>query len=633
MPRSQRQRERISIVLSTPDSDNDCPKRNAIVSYDSTESTHLSCPIEDEGREALMQYRYQCLKFQQTRSGKCLVQFAAKATDINVWAGVPQKRKFEFGEHSGGEAVGFQRPENLKRVKNLMEFYRNPENIIQNPLLCSLRDAPESTVSFTASPDNPLVNGVQLGELQIDVPRFQDFSLLKCIRSVRKSIEQRVPSLAQRTLDTNVLNDLKATAISVGVLQESDTSTDPSLDANEESAPSESDDPTGVLFEESHIADFWEELAAREKLLDEIGNGLPNDEHFLGYSREILLSYLRPVVLVDGQHRLLGALDAARELLNHPDTRSEIEDLISSGRSPNTVEAEILSRESRLLPISLLMSTEPQDQVFQFVVVNQKATPVGKALLGTIVSTTLSENEMEKVVQRLKSAGIEVEEAKVITFLSRHPDSPFAGLVDRGLAGSARDALQWNVFASLISLFRNLKNGKLYGQKNDYAKIWREKYLPESEIISEYDSKGYSNPFEYWSTFDGPWRDVFIKFWTTIRDKFGSTDDVERHNYWGTPRNSNLFNKISLTILAADFFQFLRERKQRLDSVDSVQVLVEDWLEDVNTGYFDKEWGLKGVKKDSVGIRNRWAQLWVDYRKSGGRLPKRTQFSKVLRPD
>jgi hypothetical protein len=44
-----------------------------------------------------------------------------------------------------------------------------------------------------------------------------------------------------------------------------------------------------------------------------------------------------------------------------------------------------------------------------------------------------------------------------------------------------------------------------------------------------------------------------------VRDRLGS-EDRSSGNYWGSPRNSNLFNKISLMILTADFFQFLTAR-------------------------------------------------------------------------
>lgn len=78
------------------------------------------------------------------------------------------------------------------------------------------------------------------------------------------------------------------------------------------------------------------------------------------------------------------------------------------------------------------MESLPAEHVFQFVVVNQKATPIGRALLGTIVSTSLSAEELEGVSARLEAAGIPLEDPQAIAFLTRHPDSPFKDLVEKG---------------------------------------------------------------------------------------------------------------------------------------------------------------------------------------------------------
>src|SRR5262249_26649576 len=131
-----------------------------------------------------------------------------------------------------------------------------------------------------------------------------------------------------------------------------------------------------ALFEESHILDFWQELACRHDILKKVEGEKPKDE-FLGFSRGALVSYIKPVVLVDGQHRLRGSLLAARNKLNQPDVQREIERRIDAGEGAGSVHSEILEREARRLPVSLLLADDPAEQVFQFVVVNQKAIPIG----------------------------------------------------------------------------------------------------------------------------------------------------------------------------------------------------------------------------------------------------------------
>ena len=569
-----------------------------------------------------MKFVYPALATKQTSSEKLLVFFSPVATDINNWAGVPQKKRFDEGE----ETAGFQREENSARIRSLCDFYRNQENLIQNPLLCATRGNQYSKVYFEPS-DSSSSESTRQGSLVIEVPDFEELTMCQILQEVRQHLEQRVPELSGQSPNRELVVKLKQRAAEAGHIElestdeehgDSDYSADESLLDGEVN-------PESALFEESHIIDFWNEVAARHEIAKTINEPIYN-EKFLGFDKGALLSYLKPVVLVDGQHRLRGAMEAAQSRLDDPDILEEIEDRVEKGENAKEIRRRLLTREARSLPVSLLMSDDPSEQVFQFVVVNQKATPIGRALLGTIVSTTLANSEMKRVAERLKDAGIRLEESQAITYLARHPGSPFCGLVERGLSGKSNDLLQWNVFASLIAIFRNLKGGKLFGQRNDYADIWASRFLPDSEIVENYEAAGFDNAKSYWSSLDGPWRDVFMEFWRVVRDELGNTTDPDKYNFWGATRESNLFNKISLTILAADFFQFLVETRTKIKSVGDIQSLVETWLEDVNRGYFDKNWNLSGVKKDSTGIRNRWAEIWTEYRKSGGSLPDKRNF-------
>lgn len=90
------------------------------------------------------------------------------------------------------------------------------------------------------------------------------------------------------------------------------------------------------------------------------------------------------------------------------------------------------------------MDDSPAEHVFQYVLVNQKATPVPKALLGTIISTSLAEDELSTIAARLEDAKIPLEGARIISILSRAEDSPFAGLIAKGFGSDDSTKLQWN---------------------------------------------------------------------------------------------------------------------------------------------------------------------------------------------
>lgn len=570
---------------------------------------------------------YRVVRIRQTDAGGWLILFAAPATEIDVWAGIPQKKEI------GGtqETTGFQREEDKKRIKELVDFYSNDSNVIQNPLLCATRQTNQGAIQF--EPDAGIEQSpfAQTGVLKIQSERLGELSLLDLLRRVKFDLECRVPNLSTHKPSDKLLLDLKRRASAEVLEPEVPISSDFSDEDEGETGespeePTDSGESAGAIFsDESHIFDFWEEVAARVRLLEELGSSFNKDE-FLGYSKDAMISFLRPIVVVDGQHRLRGAVESAKFLSSKPPYSDELEQAIIDGADPDSAQKAIEAKIARRLPISLLVTDDPAEHVFQFVVVNQKATPIGKALLGTIVSTSLSNEELTRVSERLERSGIQLEESRAVAYFTRNPNSPFFRLVERGLTSENKDLLQWNVLLSLVRIFQELKGGRLFGEKNDYADKWRRTFLSRSNIVSDWEAKGFSTPFDYWNQFEGPWRDVFAAFWSTVRDKLADPHDDSANNYWGSPRTSNIFNKVSLTILAADFFQYLCERRLGIDSVQTIPRLVDEWLDGVNTSYFNRGWDLEGVRKDTPGRRKQWAKLWAEYRKDPERLPRVDQY-------
>lgn len=569
---------------------------------------------------------YRAVRIRQTDTEGWLILFAAPSTEIYQWAGIPQKKAI-----GSQETTGFQREEDKKRIKDLVDFYSNDSNIIQNPLLCATRQTNQGVVQFQRDENIEHSSFAETGLLTIQSEYLEELSLLDLLRRVKTDLERRVPSLLSGQPSDKLLVDLKRRASDVIPELELEQNLDSDNNSEQEDNGEEldtnnSEDSAGAVFsDESHIYDFWEEVSARVQVLEELGRSFDKDE-FLGYTKDAMISFLRPIVVVDGQHRLRGAVESAKYLASRSPYREELEQAIIDGADPNFAQQEIEKKIARCLPISLLATDDPAEHVFQFVVVNQKATPIGKALLGTIVSTSLSNEELARVADRLEKSGIQLEESRAVAYFTRNPQSPFFKLVERGLNSENKDLLQWNVLLSLVRIFQELKGGRIFGERNDYADKWRRTYLAQSEITSDWEEQGFSSAFEYWNQLEGPWRSVFAAFWLSVRDKLADSSDDSASNYWGNPRTSNIFNKVSLTILAADFFQYLCERRIGISSVQSIPELVEDWLCGVNTSYFNRGWDLEGVRKDTPGRRKQWAKLWVEYRKDPERMPKVNQY-------
>lgn len=564
------------------------------------------------------EFNYKAVRIRQTNTGDYLVLFAASAIEVEMWAGVPQKKK--IGDQ---ETTGFQREENKKRINDIKTFYKNEKNIIQNPLLCALRHPGQVNIKFEAFESNT-DDTIQHGWLKIYSESLENLSLLELLKRVKNDLETRVPELANKQIPDHIIRNLK---------QHSDFPTEYleviNNDAEEDENSKQEDDIGSSLTDESHIVEFWEEVASYYSVLEELNF---NGDRFVAYSKQTLIDFLRPVVVVDGQHRLRAAIASAKGLVRESPYKERLEEaILDCDMEAEEAQRKIEAEAARQLPVSLLMNTDPAEHVFQFVVVNQKATPIKTALLGTIVSTSLSNQELERVSDRLELAGIKLEESRAVTFLARNTRSPFYNLVERGLTSDTKDRLKWNVLGSIVKIFWELKGGKLFHESVDYADKWRRSYLEKSEIVSGWqDSESCENEFEYWHRLDGVWREVFIVFWTSVRKKLSDLKNDQAWHYWGNPKKSNIFNHTSLTILSADFFQYLCERKLGIDNVKQIPTLVNEWLEDVNPDYFNRDWNLHGVKKDVPGIRKRWSKLWVEYRKDPQRLPKATLYRDPL---
>lgn len=569
-------------------------------------------------------FSYPAILTKQTQESKPLVFFAAPATDIKQWAGIPQRKRF-----AGHESVGFQREMSPGRVKELADFFQDHRNVVQNPLLAALQDA--EAVKF-----EPESEDGHFGRLVVDPSILAERSLLALMRMLAKRLQERVPGLdeacasedkvARLTVEASErYNDSPFDEASGEGIEDLDDENpvDVTSSTGDEDLPT--DFGAALLAEETGIVDFFLELDARIKVLERTG-GVGNRDEFLGFTREVVLSYLLPVVLVDGQHRLQGAVLSVDNYLNDELIRNETAAMVGEpGRDPNEIENIVRREYAPHLPISLLMDDSPSEHVFQFVVVNQKATPLTSALLGTIVSTSLGKDELGPISDRLRKARIPLDDSSVIAYLSRAPESPFAGLVQTGMASDQSGHLKWTVLQGLVRIFRELSGGRPYHGGIDYAASWLKVVLKNSTYGESFDD--INELREAWGGPAGPWREVFIKFFSLVRDYFG-TSMPEMPNVWGDARTSNLFNKVSLTILSADFFQFLYQRRILVLDGDEVERAFRIWADRVSDKYFAKDWKLEGVKKDSAGIRKKWSQLWHDYREDPGTLPSYTSYQR-----
>ncbi len=566
---------------------------------------------------------YRAIAFTGMSGSHDVVLTVAPADEIASWSGVPQRELTD-----GQETIGFQRTESPKRIDQIAAFFSDSRNVAQNPLLCAARSL--DSVRFVADDDEKEAS-IRVGTLIIDQVDLAQLPLSELFALLESTLRERQPDLESASVGAGRLLALQDRLQNEHGISAADRDVSEGINAEESSDSSEvGDDELELFASETHVLEFWQEVKARQLILQnlepEARGKLDVGESFLGFPRETLCSYLKPVLLVDGQHRLLGALASAEQCAERMVETDEFLESLAGGGDPEVLAHEAFRASCRLLPVSMLMTADVAEHVFQFVVVNQKATPVGKALIGTIVGTSLTENELASVSDRLEQAQINVTDSRAVAWFTRDPDSVFRGLVQQGLDAEGNTKLPWSVLKDLLSVFRTLSGGKLpSAPRNDYADLWRRRHLTESSLVEAAVGQAGSgeeliSATAAWQVVDGPWRPVSNSFFRAVRDLLSDQANIAAPNAWGTT-SSNLFNKVTLSILVADFFQFLTDSRRTINSADECYSLATEWLKDVDLAYFNRDWRLSGVKKDNIGIRKRWSEMWVDYRKDPARLP------------
>src|SRR5262249_121260 len=118
-----------------------------------------------------------------------------------------------------------------------------------------------------------------------------------------------------------------------------------------------------VLTEETQLVDFYQELRIRIEILRELpADARPNE--LVGFSVDAMLSYLQPVVLVDGQHRLHGAVLSANNKIQSNEIQDALIEQVNNGIHPAEAQRKALHGSSRMLPVSLLFDANPAEHVF-----------------------------------------------------------------------------------------------------------------------------------------------------------------------------------------------------------------------------------------------------------------------------
>ena len=299
----------------------------------------------------------------------------------------------------------------------------------------------------------------------------------------------------------------------------------------------ETEDNDSATPPASYLAELTKQLRVMQEKPEELTD--PQKEAIIQYATSVSL----PGLIIDGQHRVFGAKEV--------------------------VEFSVE------FPVVFIPGLDFSEQVFHFYVLNNKAKPLNRTHLRRIISTSLSKGEINDLYTRLRDAGIEAKSAEWTHRMNNDADSPFKGLIDMGLQGSA-GAISENVAYQLVSKFMLL----------------HKRYRLLTENVAEWDTE--SNDYRL---------RAFYAVWQTIKDCY-PTAWRQAENPNAKNEDRQLFFKVSLIVLQQFVLDTLHSDmpkrrskgdKSPLSDLDELKAEVGYTLPFLREEFFLKQWMLTGL--------------------------------------
>lgn len=410
---------------------------------------------------------------------------------------------------------GFQRAEDPKRKLQIYKFFDQPANISPTAIVVAFKP---NCLTMTDLPVE-FPGGVLDGAVPIGTPVL--------ITVTYEPLEsETIPFLAEKVFDLFNGGEVLST-LEVQELGE-DTDEDTTIDIEDEVEEKEE-----LSIRESHLKEFLTFLS-NPVALDEAAQ---EDEVKL---RTILTNLLKPGIIVDGQHRTRGAAYAER-------------------RIP--------------FPVVGLVDAGWKEQVFQFIIINQKAKPIQPEFLTAIISSSFSANDIEDLVRRLENSGIKLEESRLTELINYDQKSPFAGMIDlkiQGMTGSLG-------YPGMIQLSKRFKGLKTHLKTTQFRAVFE-------TVFKTLEGSTYTVKRSHWD--EQEWFEYFCAFWSTVSKKY--------EDLWEP--GTNLMKIVSLQELQNVFLEWLYERRESINGVDDFREKTELFLTNLQSGFFHKDWKLVSLQ-------------------------------------
>ncbi|WP_147443403.1 hypothetical protein [Corallococcus sp. AB011P] len=517
---------------------------------------------------------YSAIFFRQRPDAPLQVAFTAPSSEIDQWARVPTKRT--------GNVRNFQRAEIPKHIEEVGQFFNNTANasptavvIGFDPLRSQGRLSAKDSTGKPIKDSDITPNTPTTGTIQVkwtELPLSQDptetiktiLSSVPALKNITYLELTDITKIKEDTLDE--LSNLFDKQIQSGKTIALDEPTEESTTHETEDSPSEAEFPQEIQEKLSGLSPGEQQIVAgRLTLLGHLKAELLQERSasFLKTIHQDIQDELKPGILIDGQHRVMGTKNL--------------------GDIPFLVTA--------------LPTANWPELAFQFIVTNRTARRVPESLLISIVGNSLSKSQRAQIEQRLRQANIRVGLIEAVMRIHEDEQSPFFGLLAFGLKKE-------DGFLDAAAM-----RGKV-------VQIWYERQSPILELFDHLNQgKRRTDRTEYWKS-EELWFEMFIAFWSATRERYKGSGVFSSEL---KDKNKKLPASKLMTATVLKIFQetvlgylnkFLQTKSttegtplnQSLPNADKFSELVKNTLTPLSPEFFT-EWGLSGFD-GSKGARD-----------------------------
>ncbi len=420
---------------------------------------------------------------------------------------------------------GFQRALDDTRASKITEFFEDAENISPTAIVVAFK--PERIKILPLDLDHDEIDN-SLGEPVLIEVLLDDFEKLST-----EELAAKVSAFLKEELNGNGADEDNA----------DDDDDDDEDDSDEDDSDEDVRETLGLSIGASHLKRFVKNLDSSDWLSDRKAE----NELLL---RDTLIDLLKPATIVDGQHRAFGTADAELGI-------------------PFSVVA--------------LVDTDWKEEVFQFVVINQRAKPIKTEFLSAIISSSLSGKDITQLKSRLEQAGVDLDSTQIMDLVHSHEESPFYQMIDYKVEG-AEGKLPYSGMLTSAKRFRSLST---HNPKIKYAAFFK-------QIFADFcEGRTLQQKKTEWKT-KIKWFECFSTFWGIVREQLASGDHAD---LWEP--GTNLLKVVTIQELQNMFLEWLFNQRDSVSTRADVEAAARKFLQYLKPRFFTTKWEATSLQSDT----------------------------------